>query len=235
MMKALLARTASAAPPSLSERGSYWADGPENGFTAGAVATWKDRSGNGWDLGQPTSTKQGVWSATSGPNGKGGITFDGVDDFMFTAGWGTLSQRLWVIAVCALNVKPGQQPSGFSGMVSGSSLLYNQGGDGPTMFAGSNGPTAFGATSTAIRAFHCDFNGASSKMTINGGTALTGNPGAGTMTGLIIGAYGSGPIAGFFNPGPYSYIAVGSGDPTAHANWTAFKAWVLSTYVLTLT
>lgn len=209
---------------------AYWADDPINVLSAGAVTTWKDGTPNGRDLAQPTSTKRPVWAATSGPNSKGGITADGVDDFMLTAGWGTLSQRLSVVYIGS--VVPGGQAAAFSGLASGSCMLYDQSGVGETMFAGANGPSA--AHSGSARAYRCDFNGASSRMTINGAAPVTGSPSTGTMTGLVAWAYNNGPTAGFYSAGTAAFIGVYSGDVTGDVNWAAFVAWVSSTYGLTI-
>jgi hypothetical protein len=47
---------------------------------ANGVAQWNDLSGNGRHLTQPTGAKMPTWGATTGPNNKPGVTFDGSDD-----------------------------------------------------------------------------------------------------------------------------------------------------------
>jgi hypothetical protein len=94
------------------------------------------------------------------------------------------------------------------------------------MFAGGSGPQRdFGTTDfMLIEAF---FSGAASTLIIDGGAAGTGNPGAGTLAGLCLGAAGGGG-GGYSNQDVAEIVAVG--DPVTGDNLTNLRSYFASRF-----
>lgn len=67
---------------------SFWLDAQDattiviSNTVTNTVSQWNDKSGNGINATQTTSTRQPIYSATSFVGGLPGITYDGVDDWL---------------------------------------------------------------------------------------------------------------------------------------------------------
>jgi hypothetical protein len=155
------------------------------------VATWLDLSGNVRHLLQVTGGKQPLYR-TGIVNGLPIIRFDGSNDNLAATGF-TLNQPSTMVAVFVQRM----DPAGNKGLMDGASADYSRylfvAGSGNTLglYAGTtlNGPALTVGTiyhTTAI------FNGASSSVRINGGTATSGNAGSGGASGVTIGSSNNG-------------------------------------------
>lgn len=159
--------------------------------SGGAVSQWTDRSGNGYHLTQATGTLQPSLVTTGGPNDQPFIRFDGVDDYLRNAtGLGAQPTHMFLVCVMSRSA-PGTALTVTDGGATNTRRIYN-----PTnattinMFAGavlSRAGAASGATWQVIEAL---FNGESSKLRTHGTAYATGDAGAGSDTGLVIGAIG---------------------------------------------
>ena len=140
----------------------------------GAVSAWADKSGNGYSLTQPTSTRRPTTGATS-LNSLNVLTFDGGDDIISA----TLAQsQPFTIATVWRDV-PGDarwyssasndvQYISWLGIYAGTAVL--------------NGPAY--TPNTWAYSTHI-FNGSSSVVRLNGTAGSTGNPGATAMSGSL--------------------------------------------------
>lgn len=70
------------------------------------IPTWPDRSGNGRDLTQATSTKRPTWRFDP-TSGTGIVQFDGVDDYMKTPAFASPTAGVHVFAVLNLDAPVG--------------------------------------------------------------------------------------------------------------------------------
>ena len=159
------------------------------------------------DITQATGSKQPLRKDGLSPNGKRGVLFDGVDDFLRVTGL-TLNQVTHVFVV-------GQGVVGAIGSTvcdGGSSQTgrysqSNASGTNMNMNAGTSRST--GAVCPAITtAFKAEllWNGANSTLIINGITELAaGNSGSNNMSGVTLGCRGDG--LGAFNGYIFDYAA----------------------------
>ena len=76
------------------------------------------------------------------------------------------------------------------------------------------------------------FNGASSSLFVDGTSTITGNAGANALRAIEVFAVANG--WGFFSSGHIAFFLIFNTDPTALPEWAAFKAWVTSTYGITV-
>lgn len=182
-------------PTDLSWAARYKAD-LEGGADASAVSSATDQTANGRNAVQATGTLQptlrhGVITGYNGP--KKVYRFDG-GDRLVAASWG-LVQPLTVFIV-------GKNSVGTAGnLCDGSNAAQNTmvvqvGSSQFLIYAG-----AFlndGARNSSFNTIVAIFNGASSKLWVNGGAGTTGNPGAGAPGGVCLGATpaGGSPLNG---------------------------------------
>lgn len=148
-----------------------------------AVMTWLDQSASGVN---PT---QATWAARpllklSEINGKPSFKFDGVNDVLqFTTGLiGTQPFTVWMVG----KHDAANRYTMDSGVATHSGWLLEGGG----VFNINAGATKAGSgnTSGAYHLFSADFNGASSKLYVDGTqNGTTGNAGTNNMTGLTVG------------------------------------------------
>jgi len=150
-----------------------------------------DQSGNGNDALQTTDAKKPVWYALDPGlfNNYPVLLFDNTDDWLATAAFSSaLTQPTSIFAVGNWTTY-NNYPMIFSGIPGGNThnvfalditgVLY--------MFAGLDIGSSTSPTFNPVL-ISTLFNGVSSEMWLNGGSILTGNAGAQTLTGLTIGA-----------------------------------------------
>lgn len=155
--------------------------------TGSGVSQWDDASGNGRHLLQGTDGNRPAYSG-------GIITFDGVDNYLRANAF-TLVQPEWVVLV----FKQISWTSGdriIDGNATNSGVVY-QTGTTPTVntFAGTTTPTISTFAIDSLSVLTASFNGASSFLRDNLGTANVANAGANNMGGLVLGAAPDGSSA----------------------------------------
>jgi hypothetical protein len=151
-----------------------------------AIQTWTDSSGAGTSPTQATVGKRPLYK-TNIVNGKPVLRFDGVDDFLKVAF--TLNQPHTRLVVYKLLGSANQ--ASFDGNTSNTALLLNRNTSTVAIFGGSVDLTA-NVTATAFHVIAGVYNGAGSKISVDGGTPVTGNPGSSAAGGISIGAYPDG-------------------------------------------
>lgn len=153
------------------------------------VARINDKSGRGFHAGQNSMAAQPVLRQDSG--GRLYLEFDGVDDRMLTGSFALDSGWDRMCAIRQTGWTNGRRifagSSGAAGVLQQTSVSPALG-----LFDGSvaavNGDAAVGAAAVLFER-HA---GASSLLAVNGGAAVSGNPGASAASGLSIGADGGG-------------------------------------------
>ena len=228
-------RASSFSPLQVGWTHAYWAEGPE--FVAlglsdgGAVGTWPDEIGT-LDATQGTAGAKPTYRATTGPNSKPTVQFDGGDHLATSAL--TQAQPLTMVFIASADSSVNTKYyAGNAAITIG--VGYN---NAPpvlrqlSMFAGA-GVTGNSAASTdnnphMMRAY---FNGASSVNDLDGTTA-TVNPGTNdfSSSALHLGAVGG--VAQLV--GKMAFFAVFNGDVTGDAKWAQFKTWVTAHYGITV-
>lgn len=153
-----------------------------------AVGTWTDQSGQGHHLTQATAGSQPVYK-TNILNGKPVVRFDGVDDFLTVTF--TQSQPIHAFVVTQ-----------FRTARTGNNTIMDGGGDGwARIYWFSSTQVGLYATANQqpnltvamLNTFHvlsALFNGASSELRADGGTAVVGDPGTTAPGGLTLGGRG---------------------------------------------
>lgn len=145
------------------------------------VSIWADKLGSGHDLTQSTATKYPVWGA-------GGVTFDGVNDFMSTATF-TYAQpeSIWLV----IKQVSWSFNSTFLDGYDKDKMLLRQRGSTPGVAVYSGGSYSSTSNDLAVGSFgiiRIVFDGASSRLVIDGNTPITGNFGTATPSGIMVGS-----------------------------------------------
>ena len=157
------------------------AAGPGEGLAVNnsPVKRIEDQSGNARHLLQSTIASQPLWIA-SGQNGRPIVRYDGVDDRSRAVY--TLAQPVDVFTSLAWTV---QDYLLDGGSLHGMALVKT--GGTALMYAGASGP-APALPSTAFHVLRLFFSGASSVLSIDGGSDTTGNAGTNTTGGVTVGS-----------------------------------------------
>ena len=156
----------------------------------GAVSQWDDKSGQGNHAVQATGAEQPTTNATT-QNGKNVLDFDGTDDRIVSTFGSTLTQPNTVFitgkydVITAAYMFDGIDASNRNALFNDTSLF--------TAFAGSS--LQGDAMDTDFHVLEVIFNGVSSSIRLDAGTATTGDAGADSLTGLTIGSRYSGTSA----------------------------------------
>ncbi len=196
------------------------------------ITTWTDSSGNSRNATQAVSGKRPLYK-TNIINSQPVVHFDGVDDFLQTAGFTLAQPETVFIVIKELSVHDAVSYV-FDGINGTDDMVGYFPGGKFRMYAGLNGPVSDAVVGlTNFQIFICTYNGAASNLWQNGTLSVNSPANAGTRTpgGLTIGnsANGSWPeesyIAeiGVYNKtlstverqGLESYLAVKYGITTA--------------------
>jgi hypothetical protein len=156
-------------------------DHPADG---GLVDAWPDSSGNGRDLVQATARHQPVFDA-AGANGKACIRFSG-DQWLAGGDWPVLAQPSTMILVAFTDTATTQT------LIDGwdanhRRLLKQVGVTNHRMYAGGILDDAI-VPDRGLHLYVAVWNGASSRLDIDGQTVATGNAGTHALNGLTLGA-----------------------------------------------
>jgi len=153
-----------------------------------SVAVWPDLSGNNNHLTMDTAASQPLFK-TAILNSRPAMLFDNTDDQLSLTAFasGTLSQPMTYFLVAKLVAV---HPSGYQfivdGQATGRSTIYVNPSLTWGLYAGTESNAA-GAADTNNHLFAALFDGASSKLWVDGGSGVTGNPGATAMDGVRMG------------------------------------------------
>jgi hypothetical protein len=158
--------------------------------TDGFVVTWYDQSGNVRDLTQATAANQprivtsGALSITL--NGRPGIVFDGVNDSMSAASWGTISQPFSRHYVATKRATEGHLINSIGG--SPNAADYAVSATESALFAGSVGASiAWNNNASAV--LTSTYSGASSTYRLNGVSSAAADTGALGYAGVRVGSF----------------------------------------------
>lgn len=190
---------------------------------SGRVSALLDQSGHAHDLAQATAGARPVRVAGGGPNGRDAIDFAlnaGATTLLTSAdiGLGTGPATLYTV----LFVPSASPRVVCDGSVHDSRAVYASASGVMAQFAGSSANAVAGSGWVVDAAV---FNGAASKHAINGGTAATGNPGAGASPGHTLGSSASTANAWQGLVARQVIYAAAHDDTTRAAITNYLKAW----------
>lgn len=232
------ARTVVTAPPSIPWHSAMFADDadwlrPADGAPVGAT---RDLSGNNRPMRQGTSGSRPTFrDSTTALNNKASIEFDGTNDYMSTEAWSALSQPYSMVLIFEVLAVPASFATFLSGRLSsGTAQLFAMDSSGRKWgLGGSSNQLVGSSVTTGAHAMRGKIHSnTDNDMTIDGTLATgSGNLGADLCNGMRLGA-NSGSIS--FANIRVAFAGIYNGDVAAHANWSAFCSWALSTYGVTL-
>jgi hypothetical protein len=186
--------------------------GSSNGF----VTTWYDQSGNGRNATQTTAASQPrlvVNGVLQTEGGKPAILFDGVDDSLAVATWGTITQPFsrHYVGVRKSFVGASHWINSVDGSAT-SATVYDPAAGQHSLYAGG----FWGAVTVSLidnerAVFSAAYNDSSSYMSKNG-VLTTGLPGDQGFSGIRIGCRSSIPAVGYANITMQELIVVASGS-----------------------
>lgn len=203
----------------------------------GAVASW--RNGGtvaGVNLTQATGSKQPTYRAsTAALNNKPTVQGDGTDDFL-AADTANFAQPVFILMVAAQG-RPTTANEALADRYAtpGVQSLYTEfGGVFANQWQSSNAIAAIrgGTSNNSPHLFRMVSNGASSTLHVDETLIGTGNFATGDFNGVYLFSATGGTA--YFSSGHIAYWAAFNSDPTAQAEWATFKAWVASTYGITV-
>lgn len=187
-------------------------------LSAGSVTTWNDASGNGYNCTQGTAASRPT--ATTGPNGRMVVQFDGVDDFLTGSSWAVGSSAFSVVVV---GYATGGTAGGarFMGAANNADDRDYWNADGfvfsvvspSTLFIYRNNATRATTSMTLSQwgVFTSDWSGSQNLLRINNGTAATASDSSGTLNTQkyrVGAAFNLGNPSGTYLPGSIAAIRV---------------------------
>lgn len=171
---------------------ALWLDASDSGTitqVAGSVSQWNDKSGNGRNAVQATGAQQPQTGVRT-LNGRNVLEFDGVDDSFGVASFAFSQPITYITAVVPDRTgSPNDMyiHDGYNGTrnasIFGGSFQY---------FAGTALPSGGTVVASTPYIIMTEFNGAGSRLRVNGVTQATGDPGGDGISSLRIGARGAG-------------------------------------------
>lgn len=171
-----------------------------NGSDVAAVA---DMASTPHNLTQVVALEQPLYLPTGGPNGTPAVEHDGVDETLATVAF-TLNQPAHVFEVAKPHVaKDGNYSSSMCGLGSSTSgWIYTIWATSIGIHAGANLGTSGGSDNDQWSRWQFLFNGASSNITKNGVSLVTGDAGANAIGGFVVGTQTG--VAGRFFDGAWA-------------------------------
>jgi hypothetical protein len=201
-------------------------NGPSTSTDGAAVSQWNDQSGNARHASQATGSKQPIYKAGI-LNGYPAIRFDGIDDFLQTAGF-TLNQPDTWLFVVRFNAVYAANSVGLDGV--GTALVHDHGRTSNTQLAMFNAAVvnAPAATTTNFNYFTALWNTGTSVFRANGVSGTSGSVGTGNAGGVTIGGDATGAqVSGIDVP----ELIVCSGNLNA-TDYGALELYVKNKYAL---
>ena len=200
----------------------------------GAVSSWRNGGSVGGDLVQATGSWQPTYDASlAAYNNQPVVTFDGADDVL-VANTADLTQPFWLVLVGHTSAVTTQGFVGV-GVVSTNRRFGTNATAGGKWALALGGEIKGGGLDSNPHLLFAQANGASSLITVDGASVATGDAGTTGITHLSLGAgNANGLTFGGYLTGGIALALVFNTDPTAQAEWASFKAWVTSTYGITV-
>jgi trimeric autotransporter adhesin len=176
--------------------------------TDGFVVTWHDQSVNARNLTQATAANQPrivtAGALTMTLNGRPGVVFDGTDDTMAAASWGTVAQPFTRNYV---TTRRGNLTGHFMNNAGGSPNVADVSTTGSNilMSAGSSGPSISVALNETVIVSSI-YNGANSFIRKNGTPTSAANVGAFSMSGIQVASFNGSSF--FFSVDIYEVVVL---------------------------
>src|SRR3990167_1687871 len=157
--------------------------------SGGFASAWADQSGNGNNLLQATGTNQPAYSA-------GVLTFDGIDNFMATAGFTFTQPGQLSILVNMVSWTSARYMT--DGDSSEDDFALQQSGSTPNVrLVAGNAASSLATTQITVGSYHvvsAMFNGASSSIKVDSNSVITGTVTSGGIGGFALGSRGAGGL-----------------------------------------
>lgn len=156
------------------------------GADGAAVSAWADQSGNGNNFAQGTGANQPLIKHSI-LNGHKVVRFDGSNDFMKTAAFGAALSQPTTIFTVGKAVGTAVAQTFHDGIAVGNRHLLQK-TTTPQWLSNAGSSISGGTADDSFHVFSSVYDGANSAVYRDGTLVASGNAGAHTLTGVIIGA-----------------------------------------------
>lgn len=172
------------APDDIAGLVGWWDADNVSGGDGDPVSTWPDASSSAWDLTQASTARPTI--QTNELNTHSVVRFDGTNDSMVNTSVSVAQPN--TVFLVAKRTTSAAQDAFFDGSTT-RQAFYTESTTNLKFFAGSDIDTG-DAPGTAWRYYSVVVNGASSEIWMDGVSVWSGNPGANTLAGLLVGVDG---------------------------------------------
>lgn len=205
----------------VSWKAAYWAEDPSwtNPGDGGAVASWRDGSGNSNTITEATN-KPTFRSADSNMNGRASVEFDGTNDKLrgtFTSDSAQPRSIVLIARIRSLGTSTPVILDTDTGSTKVCALFWDTTDSNKLSLYCGTAQAKYGSVSTGLHAIRAYVSGSSSKINLNGTTTTSAAPtGTQAMSGLTL---GTNRTSANFSAITVGFLGIYQGDVTTDVNW----------------
>lgn len=205
----------------ISWKAAYWADDPSwtNPGDGGAVASWRDGSGNGNTISEATN-KPIFRAADANMNGRGSVEFNGTSHKLRGTFGATSAQPRSIVLVARIRSLGSSTPTILdtdTGSTAICALFWDTGNSNKLSLYCGTAQAKYAAITANLHGIRAYVSGSASSTNVDGTTTTSAtNPGTQNMSGLTLGAN---RLSGAFTAITVGFLGIYQGNITDDLNW----------------